>query len=470
MSSSSPTQASPPRKAYIVGVGSTKFQKPRGLVDYPELAVEAATKALLDAGLNYDDMEQAFAGYVYGDSTCGQRALYALGMTGIPILNVNNNCSTGSSALWLARQAVEYGISECVMALGFEKMAPGSLGNAFSDREAPLSKTVGLMQDMELFTTGPFAAQIFGNAADEYCKKNGSTWDHVAAIASKSHNHSRNNPYAQFQDPMTVEEVLKDKKVTKDLTRSMCCPTSDGAACAIVCSESFLRVHGLENQAIEIVAQAHTTDSSKLFEDRSAVELAGMDMTRRAAKAVYEKSGVRPEEIQVIELHDCFSANELITYDGLGLCPPGKAHDIVEKGDNTYGGQWVINASGGLTGGKGHPLGATGLGMTFYLVNQLRGWAGGMQDLRCLPGVKEKEGKRAYALAHNLGLGGSCVVTLLARPSFFAAEETNQGKKREDGRDRLGYSFGDDCRPITTEDIGKVRSRKAFSPWAAARL
>ncbi|GAA5902282.1 hypothetical protein JCM6882_000491 [Rhodosporidiobolus microsporus] len=469
MSSSSSSHASPPRKAYIVGVGSTAFQKPRGLVDYPELAVEAATKALLDAGLNYDDMEQAFAGYVYGDSTCGQRALYALGMTGIPIVNVNNNCSTGSSALWLARQAIEYGISDCVMALGFEKMAPGSLTNTFSDRDAPLSKTVGLMSDMNQFGNGPFAAQIFGNAAAEYCAKYGATWEHVAAIASKSHNNSKNNPYAQFQDPKTVEEVLKDKKVTKDLTRSMCCPTSDGAACAIVCSESFLRAHHLENQAIEIVAQGHATDSPKLFEDRSAIELAGVDMTRRAAREVYEKSGVGPEDIQVIELHDCFAANELITYDGLGLCPPGKAHEIVEKGDNIPGGKWIVNSSGGLLK-KGHPLGATGLGMTFYLVNQLRGWAGRMQDPRCVPGVKEQEGKRAYALAHNLGLGGSCVVTLLVRPTFFEQPGKGGQEKRKDGRDRLGYDFGDDCRPVTMEDIGKVRSRKAYSPWAAARL
>ncbi|CEQ42872.1 SPOSA6832_04753 [Sporobolomyces salmonicolor] len=452
------------KASFIVGVGMTAFAKPRDLIDYPELAVEAATKALLDGGLNYDDIQQAFAGYVYGDSTCGQRALYALGMTGIPILNVNNNCSTGSSALWLARQAIEYGISDCVMALGFEKMAPGSLATIFDDRDPPLSKTVGLMAELGQMGKGPFAAQIFGNGGEEYCQKYGATRDHIASIAAKSHTHSANNPYAQFHEPKTKEDVLKEKAVTEHMTRAMCCPTSDGAACAIVCSEAFVKSHKLENQAIEIVSQGMATDSTRLFEDRSAIELAGSDMTRIAAKEAFEKAKITPNELQIIELHDCFAANELLTYDALGLVPPGKAHTIVEKGDYTYGGKWVINASGGLLA-KGHPLGATGLGMAFYLVNQLRGWAGPMQDPRCLPGELEKQGKEAYALAHNLGLGGSCVVTIFRRPSFYNLKQASP-----DGRDRLGYNHGCECRPVTMEDVGKVRSKTAFSKWAEANL
>ncbi|GAA5855735.1 hypothetical protein JCM8547_001663 [Rhodosporidiobolus lusitaniae] len=464
-SSSSMSFSTPSRRtAHVVGVGMTKFDKPRNLRDYPELALEAATKALLDAGITYDEVQQAAVGYVYGDSTCGQRALYQLGMTGIPIVNVNNNCSTGSSALWLARQAVEYGIADCAMALGFEKMSPGSLQTVFQDRAAPLAKTVDLMSDMDKFSHGPFAAQIFGNAAAEYIEKHGATWDDVADIAAKSHTHSKANPYAQFHEPKTREEVLKDKKITNELTRSMCCPTSDGAACAIVCSESFVRSHGLENQAIEIAAQASTTDSPKLY-SRSGIELAGADMTRRAAREVWEKSGVKPEDVQVIELHDCFAANELVTYDALGLVPEGKAHELVRSKDFTYGGKWVINPSGGLLA-KGHPLGATGLGMTTYCVWQLRGWAGGMQDPRCAPGVKEKEGKKAYALAHNLGLGGSCVVTLFSRPTFFSLI----GARKEDGRVRLGYNPGEECRGITADYVEKVKSRVASSRWAEAKL
>ncbi|GAA5851465.1 hypothetical protein JCM5353_002576 [Sporobolomyces roseus] len=449
-------------KSFVVGVGMTAFVKPRNLRDYPELAVEAATKALLDAGINYDDIQQAFAGYVYGDSTCGQRALYALGMTGIPIINVNNNCSTGSSALWLARQAIEYGISDCVMALGFEKMAPGSLATIFDDRDAPLSKTVGLMADMDQMGQGPFAAQIFGNGGEEYVKKYGASWEHIAAIAAKSHTHSKNNPYAQFHEPRTAQDVLKDKKVTQYMTRGMCCPTSDGAACAIVCSEAFVKKHNLQNQAIEIVSQGMATDSTRLFEDRSAIELAGSDMTRMAAKEAFSKAKIGPEDVQVIELHDCFAANELLVYDALGLAPPGKAHTIIEKKDNTYGGKWVINASGGLLA-KGHPLGATGLGMAAYLVNQLRGWSGPMQDPRCVPGEMEKQGKTAYGLAHNLGLGGSCVITIFKRPDFFEA-------KGEDGRARLGYNHACECRESTMDDVAKVQSKKAYSKWAEASL
>ncbi|POY74114.1 putative Propanoyl-CoA C-acyltransferase [Rhodotorula taiwanensis] len=451
------------RKAYVAGIGLTAFAKPRNQIDYPELAVEAATKALLDAGINYDEVEQAFAGYVYGDSTCGQRALYALGLTAIPIINVNNNCSTGSSALWLARQAVEYGISDCVMALGFEKMAPGSLTNAFSDRDPPLSKTVGLMSEMGKMSQGPFAAQIFGNGGDEYCQKFGATREHLAKIASKSHRHSVNNPYAQFQHGMSADQILKDQKVTRSLTRSMCCPTSDGAGCAIVCSEDFVKRHGLENQAIEIAAMGMATDSPRLFEDRSSIELAGVDMTRRAAKEAFSKAGITPQDVQLIELHDCFAPNELLTYDALGLTPPGKAHELVDAGDNTYGGRYVVNASGGLLA-KGHPLGATGLGMAFYCCTQLRGWAGPMQDPRCVPGELEKHGETAYTLAHNVGLGGSAVVTIFRRPDFYRAN----GKP--DGRDRLGYNHGCECKRVATADVDKVKSKKAFSKWAEAAL
>lgn len=451
-----------PRKTFIVGVGMTAFSKPRNLIDYPELAVEAATKALLDAGIGYDLIEQAHCGYVYGDSTCGQRALYALGLTSIPIFNVNNNCSTGSSALYLAKKMVELGECEATMALGFEKMMPGSLNSMFEDRAPPLSKTIELTNEIVGIGRGPFAAQIFGNGAEEYCQKYGSTWEHVAAIAAKNHQHSTKNPYSQFRNGMTTAEVLADKKVTENLTRAMCCPTSDGAACAIIASEDFVIKHGLQNQAIEIVGQAVATDSVRLFDDRSAIELTGADMTRVSAKAAYKEAGITAADIRVIELHDCFAANELLTYDALGLTAPGRAHDLVDGKDFTYGGKYVINPSGGLES-KGHPLGATGLGMAFYLVNQLRGWAGPMQDPECLPGVAESKGKQAYALAHNLGLGGSCVVTILKRPAFFKAGGA-------DGRSRVGYNPGEECRSITQADVDLVKSVRASSDFAAVDL
>ncbi|KAK4057875.1 hypothetical protein OIO90_001094 [Microbotryomycetes sp. JL221] len=448
----------PSRKTYVIGVGCTAFEKPRNRVDYPYLAIEAATKALLDAGVNYDEVEQAYAGYVYGDSTCGQRALYGLGLTQIPIINVNNNCSTGSSALYLARQMVELGAVNCAMALGFEKMAPGSLNAVFADRAPPMEKTIAMTAELGGFGEGPFAAQIFGNGGEEYCQKYGATWEDICAIAAKNHKHSVNNPYSQFRNAMTTEQVLKDKPVSGKMTRGCCCPTSDGAACAIIASEDFVKKHNLQNQAIEIVGQSMTTDSPRLFNDRSAIELTGADMTRKAAQAAYKQAGISPADLSVIELHDCFAANELLVYDALGLTEPGKAHELVRGNNNTYGGKYVINPSGGLES-KGHPLGATGLGMVFYLTMQLRGWAGPMQMEDAKPGVKEKQGKQAYALAHNLGLGGSCVVTVLKRPEFF-----KQGG--QDGRARVGYNHGCECKPVTQQDIDKVKSVKAHSDFA----
>jgi len=450
------------RKTYVVGVGMTKYEKPRNRIGYEELGLQAAAKALLDAGVNYDEVEQAFVGYCYGDSTCGQRALYGLGMTQIPIINVNNNCSTGSTAMFLAHQAVASGAVECAMALGFEKMQAGSLKNHFDDRTNPLDKTMQTISDTVGITAGPFAAQIFGNGGDEYCKKYGATWEDIGAIAVKNHEHSTRNPYSQFTNAVSLEEVMKDKKVASGLTRAMCCPTSDGGACAIIASEDFVHAHKLENQAIEIAGLAITTDSPKLFE-KSAIELTGADMTRRAVQEACRQAAIttRDERVKVVECHDCFAANELLLYDALGLAEPGKSHEMVRKKDNTYGGRWVINPSGGLES-KGHPLGATGLGNAFYLVTQLRGWAGGMQVPEIVPSSEAKI-KDPYALLHNLGLGGACVVGLFKRPSFYAP-----GGK--DGRNRLGYNHGAECKEPTQADIDKVKSKKAFSPFAAARL
>ncbi|KAH8918430.1 thiolase-like protein [Atractiella rhizophila] len=449
----------PNRPVYVIGVGSTAYIKPRGLYDYPELALEATTKALLDAGINYDDVEAAFAGYCYGDSTCGQRALYALGMTQIPVVNVNNNCSTGSSALWLARQMVASGLHDCALAVGFEKMAPGSLGSNFTSHTNPIDLTMMMTAETRGISIGPGAAQIFGNGGQEYVEKFGASWEDIAQIASKNHTHSVVNPYSQFRNGMSVEEVLKDKQVTDYMTRAMCCPTSDGSSAAVLASEEFVKKHNLQNQAIQIAAMAMHTDSPNLYKNKSSMELTGLDMTRKCAEDVYRDAGITPDDVKVIELHDCFAANELLVYDGLKLTSPGKAHEICRRGDNTYGGKWVINPSGGLES-KGHPLGATGLGMTFYLVNQLRGWGGDMQVDACRPEKATPGGKGPYALLHNLGLGGAAVMAAFVRPSFY-----KQGG--EDGRSRLGYNHGGEYRKVTPEDVAKVRSKTAYSPYAA---
>jgi sterol carrier protein 2 len=395
------------RKVYVVGVGMTKFEKPgaREGWDYPDMALEAGTKALEDAGIPYSEIDQACVGYVYGESTCGQRAVYGLGLTGIPVYNVNNNCSTGSTALFMAKQFIEGGIADCVLALGFEKMAKGSLGATFMDRTMPMDKHMGAMVEMHGFESGPPAAQIFGNAGREHMERYGTTPEHFAKIAYKNHLHSTRNPYSQFQDEYSLEQILEAPTVHAPLTKLQCCPTSDGSAAAVLCSEEVVKRHGLEGQAIEIAAMAMTTDFESTFSDKSAIKLVGSDMTRAAAQSVYEESGLGPEDVDVIELHDCFSANELVTYEALGLCEEGKAGTLIDEEATSYGGDWVVNPSGGLIS-KGHPLGATGLAQCSELTWQLRGTA----DDRQVDGAK-------VALQHNLGLGGAAVVAMYRKPA-----------------------------------------------------
>merc|ERR1712002_1288451 len=248
-------------KSYIVGVGMTKFEKPgrREDFDYPDMAKEAVENALNDAGLKYTDVEQACVGYVYGDSTCGQRALYPLGMTGIPVYNVNNNCATGSSALFLANQLVTGGISECVLALGFEKMQKGSLAATFSDRANPVQPMVEAMMAVRDLEASPIAAQLFGNAGREHMDKYGTKEEHFAKIAWKNHKHSANNPCSQFQDEYSLEQICGAPMVHQPLTKLQCCPTSDGGAAAIVASEEFVKRNGLESRAVEIVGMEMAT-------------------------------------------------------------------------------------------------------------------------------------------------------------------------------------------------------------------
>lgn len=390
------------RRVFVVGVGMTKFEKPgKAEGDYPDWAQQAGERALADAGqLAYSEIEQAVVGYCYGDSTCGQRAMYQLGLTGIPITNVNNNCSTGSTALFQARQLIAGDLADCVMALGFEKMEKGSLGSKFDDRTNPLDQHFEKLMELRGFEAGPPAAQLFGNAGREHMEKFGTSAEVFGKIAEKNHRHSANNPYSQFRDIYSLDQVMASPQVHDPLTKLQCCPTSDGAACAILASEDFVRKHGLEAQAVEIVGQSMVTDMDNTFKDNSSISLVGTGMTRKAAQEVYAQSGVQPQDVQVIELHDCFSANELVTYEALGLCEEGGAGKLVENDQTTYGGKWVVNPSGGLIS-KGHPLGATGLAQCAELTWQLRGLAG-----------KRQVDNVTAALQHNIGLGGAVVVTM----------------------------------------------------------
>jgi acetyl-CoA acetyltransferase len=382
------------------------FKKPGASGSYIEMGTEAARMALADAGLAYDLVQQAYVGYVYGDSTCGQAALYPVGLTGIPVVNVNNNCSTGSSALFLARQAVESGAVDCAIALGFEQMEPGALGSRWTDRLSPLDSftRVGGHLIADAIEAGvPRALTFFGGAGREHMQKYGTKLETFAAIRAKASRHAEHNPLAIFRKVVSTEDVMNEVTVWPGvMTRLMACPPTCGAAAAIVCSEAFAKKHNL-NTGVRILAQSMTTDVPSSFEPASMIRLVGFDMAKKGANEVYEKAAVSPSDIQVCELHDCFAHNELLTYESLGFCPEGGAEKFVNDGDNTYGGKVVTNPSGGLLS-KGHPLGATGLAQCYELTNQLRGRA----DRRQVEKVD-------LALQHNLGLGGACVVTLYGR-------------------------------------------------------
>ncbi|WP_329202154.1 MULTISPECIES: thiolase C-terminal domain-containing protein [unclassified Streptomyces] len=394
-------------KSYIVGVGMTKFEKPESREwQYWDMAKEAGGAALADAGIGYELVEQVPVGYCFQASTAGQRAVYELGLSGVPVYNVNNNCATGSTALMMARQFVEGGLSDCVLALGFEKMKRGALGGGADGGDfkvSPVARHYGIMAAGHGFEMSPPTAQIFGNAAREHMERYGTTAAQLAAVAAKNHRHSANNPNAQFRDVYEVEEILAAKTIHDPLTKLQCSPTSDGAAAAVVVSERFMVAHGLHGKAVEIVAQAMATDTEASFASGSCIDVVGKPMSAAAGRAVFEASGLGVGDVDVIELHDCFSINELLTYEALGMCGEGGAGELVESGATTYGGRWVVNPSGGLIS-KGHPLGATGLAQAAELVWQLRGEAGGRQ----VPGA-------GVGLAHNIGLGGAAVVTLLRR-------------------------------------------------------
>jgi acetyl-CoA acyltransferase len=388
-------------RTYVVGVGMTKFEKPgsREGWDYPAMAKESGTKALDDAGVSFDAVEQAYVGYVYGESTSGQRAVYELGMTGIPVVNVNNNCATGSTALYLAAQAVRAGAADCALALGFEKMQKGSLASTYDDREQPMMRHIMAEAELYEFTGAPPAPWMFGAAGREHMDKYGTTAEQFAKIGEKNHRHSVNNPYAQFQESYTLQDILDAKEIYAPLTKLQCSPTSDGSGAAVIASERFVEEHGLAGQAVEIVGQAMVTDFANTFTDNSAITLVGAKMSQAAAEKVYAQAGLGPSDVDVIELHDCFSTNELLTYEALGLCPEGEGGKLVDANDTTYGGRWVVNPSGGLIS-KGHPLGATGLAQCSELTWQLRGVAG-----------KRQVDNAKVALQHNIGLGGAAVVT-----------------------------------------------------------
>tara|TARA_R110002124_G_scaffold102017_1_gene249889 strand:- start:1129 stop:2319 length:1191 start_codon:yes stop_codon:yes gene_type:complete len=387
------------RSVIVAGVAMTPFDTPGKARDYRVMATDAVADVLADAGVAYPSIEQAYVGYVYGDSTSGQAALYPSGLSGIPIINVNNNCATGSTALWLARQAIASGAADCVLALGFEQMKRGALASVYDDRPDPLGDFLDTCEARLGPSDSPMALRLFGGAGLEYQQRYGAEDRTFALIAEKARRHAAPNPRAVFRDILSADEILDSPHMYGPLTRLQCCPPTCGAAAAILCSEAFAARHGISTDIV-IAAQAMTTDRPDSFDGENLSSTVGATMSRTAANQVYESAGIGPDDLDVVELHDCFTANELLSYEALGLTAIGTAERFIRDGDNSYGGKVVTNPSGGLLS-KGHPLGATGLAQCFELVTQLRGGAE----------ARQVEGAR-LALQHNIGLGGACVVTL----------------------------------------------------------
>ena len=391
-------------KVVIAGVGMVPFKKPGQSDPYDIMGQNATRMALEDAGIGYGMVEQAYAGYVYGDSCAGQAALYHVDINGIPIFNVTNNCASGSSAFALATQAVESGAVDCALAVGFEQMMPGAIDMIFPDRPSPLARhedaVARAMNLSEDERAAPPAVAMFAAQVDAMLQT-GVSEETIAAISCKARQHAAHNPNAIFREPLTVEEVLAAPPVFRNLRKLYACPPSCGAAAVVVCNESFARTHGIRDD-VALIGKGWCSDKKQYFSG-SVMDVMFQALSRDAATAAYEDAGVGPEDIDVIELHDCFATNELATYSALGLCPDEDLNAFVAAGDNTYGGRYVVNPSGGLLA-KGHPLGATGLAQITELTLHLRGTAG----------QRQVDGART-ALQHNGGLGSAGFVHIFQR-------------------------------------------------------
>lgn len=407
------------KRVFVVGTGLTKFERPMTKDwDYPDMGKQAGLAALKDAGLKYNKIQSVVASYCYGEPTCGQRAVYQLGLTGVPVYNVNNNCSSGSTALMMARRLVQSGVEDCVLALGFEKMEKG-LSERYTEKASPVAVHMnhmvkigakpGLIQPRMNNMTSD-VIKLFAYAAREYMKKFPHTkLSDFIEVAYKNHKQSINNPKATMSKEISREDIGGKLMLCEPITFWMSAPVADGGAAAIVCSEEFMLKNNLQNRAVEIVAQSMVTDLPSTFE-KSFMDLSGFGMAKKAAQQCYDESGMTSSDVDVLEVHDCFSCNEMFMYEALQLTGEGRAADLLHsgkwrknsKGGDQFvlGGRWVVNPSGGLES-KGHPIGATGLAQCAELVSQLRGES----EKRQVDGA-------CVALQHNFGIGGAAVVTM----------------------------------------------------------
>jgi acetyl-CoA C-acetyltransferase len=387
----------------IAGVGMIPFTKPGRSQSYDLMGADASRAALDEAGVDYGLVQRAYAGYVYGDSCAGQAPLGHLGASGIPIVNVNNNCASGSTAFALAADAVRGDADSCVLALGFEQMAPGALDVVFCDRPNPVSQHLRRVADLMGLSTEeralPPAFQLFGCQVEVLQDRCGVADRALAKIAMKARRHAAANPYALFRTPLLEDEVLASSLLFRRLRRLFACPPSCGAAAAVLCGPRFAARYGLRAD-VRLIGSGWISDRAEHFTS-DPLDLMFRALGREAAQQAYERAALGPEDIDLVELHDCFTSNEALMYAALGFCAETDVERFIVEERNTYGGQIVVNPSGGLLS-KGHPLGATGLAQIAELTWQLRGHAGQRQVNGARTGLQQNAGLGSAGFVHIL--------------------------------------------------------------------
>ena len=367
--------------AYVIGAGMTKFGRhPQLTVEV--LAAQAVIEALADAGLEWGDVQQLYAAHVQQGVAAGQRVMKEIGPTGVPVLNVENCAAAGATAIREASHAIRAGACDVIMVVGFEKMQPGLLLNVTpqSDPNVVMGMTVLPMR--------------YSLMAMSHMEQYGTTVEQFAQISVKNHDHAIHNRYAQHPAPLSLERVLSSRMICDPITVLQCSPVTDGAAAVVICSEAFLRRHG-RSRATRILASSLKSDI-----DLPARNLHTVDLIERTAADAYEKAGVGPEDLDMVEVHDCFSVAELVSYEALGLCAPGEGGRLVDEGATRIEGRIPVNTSGGLLA-RGHPLGATGVAQVVEIVTQLRGEA-----------EQRQVDKPRLGLAYNAGIMSACVTIL----------------------------------------------------------
>jgi acetyl-CoA acyltransferase len=376
---------------YILGVDMIKFGRfPERSV--PEIGAEAALGALDDAGVSIQDIQGLWSGNLYQASAMvGQRILQQIGQTGVPVVNCANACATGATAFRDAWMAVKAGVYDLVLAVGVEQMGKGLLGGGGGGKGIPKEGLLG---------SGLMPA-VFAEAGMEHARKYGTSFEQFAKVSVKNHHHSTMNPKAMYQKETPLDEVMNAEMIAYPNTKLMCSVNVDGSAAAVLASERKARELGMD-RAVRVKASALTSDP---WQERDLVMPDVNTCTRTAAKTAYEMAGVGPEDIDLVELHDCFATAEILHYENLGLCADGEAGKMIDEGQTALGGRIPVNVSGGLLS-KGHPLGATGIANMFEISTHLRGEAG----------KRQVEGAR-LGLTHVIGLGSACAIHILEKVS-----------------------------------------------------